>query len=162
MKELTENEAFNKAAALCAGAEHCRSEIAARLTRWQVGADIIESILNRLVKERYIDEKRYAVFYAHDKLRYNQWGRIKIAQGLRLKQIPAEIIKKALASLDEEEYETVIRHVLESKQRSVKGRNAYERSMKLLRYAAGKGFEPALVRPLIHLDDEDIQAEEDW
>lgn len=162
MKELTEKEAFNKAAALCAGAEHCRSEIANKLAKWHVSPVFIEQILDRLVEERYIDEARYAHFYAHDKLRYNQWGRIKIAQGLRLKQIPREATEAALASLDETEYRSIIIGVLKAKKRTVKGRNDYERTMKLLRYAMGKGFEPAIVQPLIHLDDEAIPLEDDW
>lgn len=162
MKELTEKEAFNRVAALCAGAEHCRSEIAQKLTRWQIDPTIVGQILNRLEKERYIDETRYARFYAHDKLRYNQWGRLKIVQGLRLKQIPTEAIEVALASLDETEYRSIIIGVLKTKKRSIKGKNDYERAMKLLRYAAGKGFEPSIVQPLIHLDSEDSPLEDDW
>lgn len=162
MKELSEQEAFNKAAALCAGAEHCRREIALKLERWQVTPETAEKILNRLVEERYIDEGRYARFYAHDKLRYNQWGRMKIAQGLRLKQISKEDIQKALDDLDDEEYHTIITGVIKAKQRTVKGRNDYERKMKILRYAAGKGFEPGIVQSLIHLDDEDAAPDEDW
>lgn len=161
IKELTEKEAFNKAAALCAGSEHCRSEIASRLEKWGVETPLANAILDRLEEERYIDEARYARFYAHDKLRYNQWGRLKISQGLRLKQIPREYIRDAVGTLEEEEYLTIIKGVLKNKQRSVKGKNAYERSMKLLRYAAGKGFEPSLVRPLINLEDSD-GMEDDW
>lgn len=160
-KELSEKEAFNKAAALCAGAEHCRSEITTKLEKWNVAPELITAILRKLEEGRYIDEARYARFYAHDKLRYNQWGRLKIDQGLRLKRIPQEFIREALESLDEDEYLSIIKGVLKTKQRSVKGRNDYERMMKLLRYAAGKGFEPSLVRPLIHLEDED-ELEDDW
>lgn len=162
MKELTEQEAFCKAAALCAKAEHCQSEIADKLNKWMVAPELTERILDRLVKERYIDERRYARFYAHDKLRYNQWGRLKIAQGLRLKRIRREDITEALEALDEKEYRSIIIGVLRTKQRSVKGRNDYERNMKLLRYAAGKGFEPSLVKELINIDDESATMEEDW
>lgn len=162
MKELTDKEAFNKASSLCAGAEYCRSEIITKLEKWGVAPETIGQIMERLIEERYIDESRYARFYAHDKLRYNKWGRIKIAQGLRLKKIESEDIKEALDSLDEDEYRSIIKGVLKTKQRTVTGRNDYERKMKLLRYAAGKGFEPSIVQPLIHLDDEDMDVEEDW
>lgn len=162
MKELSTEEAFNKAAALCAGAEHCRSEIAAKLEKWAVPPAAAGTILDRLEQERYIDEARYARFYAHDKLRYNRWGRLKINQGLRQKLIPADIIADALAALDENEYLEAVKSVLNAKQRSVKGRNAYERRMKLLRYAAGKGFEPSLVSPLIHLEADENGMDEDW
>lgn len=161
MKELSDKEAFNKAAALCAGSEHCRSEIASKLEKWGVAEDMAAAILERLEQERYIDERRYARFYAHDKLRYNQWGRLKIKQGLYLKQIPADIIREALESLEDEEYTSIIKKILKARQRTVKGRNDYERAMKLLRYAAGKGFEPSLVRPLINLED-DEGMDEDW
>lgn len=162
MKELTEKEAFNKASALCAREEYCRSKIIVKLEKWGVNPESIEHIIEKLIEERYIDENRYAHFYAHDKLRYNKWGRIKIAQGLRLRKISGEDIKEALESIDEDEYRSIIKGVLKTKLKSVTGRNDYERKMKLLRYAAGKGFEPVIVQPLIHLDDEDMDMEEDW
>lgn len=162
MKELTKKEAFSKAAAICARTESCRSDIIRKLEKWGVDADIIKEITDRLIEEHYIDEKRYTRAYVHDKLHYNKWGRIKIRQGLRMKEIEDDNIKEILDSIDENDYRSIITDLLKARQRSVKGRNDYERKMKLLRYAAGRGFEPSVVRPLINFDDEDVDVEEDW
>ncbi len=161
MKTLTEKEALQKAAALCAGAEYCLSDIRTKLTKWGMNETQASSILDRLLKEQFIDESRYARAYARDKLRYNKWGKLKIAQGLRLKQIASSLVKEAIDSIDEEEYRQIARQVLLAKRPSVKGKNDYERRMKLLRYAAGKGFEPSVLQPLLSADDDEY-PDTDW
>jgi RecX family. len=85
MKELTTQEAFNKAAACCSGAEYCLSDIQKKLDKWGLGAAQQKEVLTRLQAEKFIDEARFSRCFVRDKFRYNQWGRIKIMQALRLK-----------------------------------------------------------------------------
>ena len=154
MKELTEEEALYKAAAYCSSAEHCRSEVIARLTAWGVDDGTQQRILERLVKERYIDEARYARFYINDKFRFNKWGRNKIIQGLRAKKIPASVYAVELEGIDEEDYLDILRSLLEAKRRDVKARNSYERDCKLIRFALGRGYEMEAIRRCLSVSDE--------
>ncbi len=82
-KEMSENEARYKAEAYCSMAEHCRAEVMEKLYQWGVSSEWMEGILNHLEQEGYIDQVRYAKAFVRDKYRFNQWGRIKIAQSLR-------------------------------------------------------------------------------
>lgn len=155
MKELTEQEALCKIAAYCSATEHCTSEATEKLTAWGVDADARARILNRLHQERYIDEARYARFYINDKFRFNKWGRNKIAQGLKLKKIPASVYTGLLYAIDEEEYLDILRSLLAAKRRSVKARNDYERNGKLIRFALGRGYEMEAIRRCLPEADED-------
>ena len=155
MKELTEEEALYKAAAYCSSAEHCRSEVIARLTAWGVDDGAQQRILERLVKERYIDEARYARFYIHDKSRFDKWGRNKIAQGLKLKKVPPAVYAGLLDELDEEEYLDGLRTLLAAKRKHVKARTDYERNGKLIRFALGRGYEMDAIRRCLPEADDD-------
>ena len=52
MKELTEREAFNKAAVYCSRSEHCVSEVCEKLRQWGVSdVDMQQSIVHQLKEE---------------------------------------------------------------------------------------------------------------
>ena len=113
----------------------------------------IESIINNLVKEGFIDESRYARAFVHDKVRFAKWGRVKIAQALWQKRIPQDITDAALESIDYDEYLAALKDVVKAKFRTVKGATEYERKMKTMRSVCSRGYEPALVRKLLDLSD---------
>lgn len=74
------------------------------------GADngIKERVIEHLIKEKYIDQQRYCAAFVRDKYRFNQWGRMKIVQALRLKKIPANMISLGLEAIDESEYLSIL------------------------------------------------------
>ena len=140
-KELSAEEARLKAEAYCSLSEHCKSEVLGKLQQWGATEETWEAILNHLEKERYVDESRYATFFVRDKYRFNQWGRVKIAQVLRMKHIPSVCIDEAMEEIDEQEYLNILTSLLKKKVRSIKASNDYERNGKLVRFAAGHGYE---------------------
>ena len=140
-KELSAEEARLKAEAYCSLSEHCKSEVLGKLQQWGAPEKTWEAILHHLAKECYVDESRYATFFVRDKYRFNQWGRIKIAQSLRMKHIPSACIDEAMEEIDEQEYLNILTSLLKKKVRSIKASNDYERNGKLVRFAAGHGYE---------------------
>lgn len=140
-KEYSEKEALMRAAALCSAGEQCVSQIEEKLQRWGVDPEAQQRIINQLVEEKYIDEQRFANAYAKDKLRYNHWGRVKIALYLRQLGIASSLIRQALDKLPNDEYFKILTHLIESKTTSVKASSDYEQRGKLIRFALGRGFE---------------------
>ena len=150
---MTETEGKTRAEAYCSAAEHCRSEVRAMLERHGAEKPDIESIINNLVKEGFIDESRYARAFVHDKVRFAKWGKVKIGQALWQKRIPQDITDAALESIEDDEYLAALRDVVKAKFRTVKGATEYERKMKTMRSVCSRGYEPALVRKLLDLSD---------
>lgn len=140
MKEYTEKELTLKAEAYCAAAERCPSDVRAKLRQWGSDEPATAAVMAHLFKERYLDENRYCVAFVRDKYRFNQWGRLKIVQALRMKQLPDEAIDAGLRKINEEEYTDLLRQLLRQKEKGVRAANDYERRAKLMRFAAGKGF----------------------
>lgn len=149
MKQMSALEAFGRLTAFCAAGEHCLTEVRERLRRWNVAPDEAEALVRRLVEEQYINEERYCRAYINDKVRFARWGRLKIAQALRQKQIASSLYLPLLDEFDEAIYSEQLRRLLEAKQREVKGRNAYERKAKLVRFALGRGYEMDEIRRFI-------------
>lgn len=155
MKELTEGEALHKAAAYCTATERCKYEVTEKMNAWGVDIETQERIIKRLVEEKFIDEERFCRFFVNDKFRFNKWGKIKINQALYQKRIPSQICNKYLDEIDEEEYIDILRSLLSAKKRSTKAPDEYQLNIKLMRFAASRGFEQNVVRKCIQLPDED-------
>ena len=139
-KKLSESEAFNKLSALCATAEYCRADIMKKMSNWELPYGCEGNIISRLIKERYIDESRYAKAFTRDKFRYNGWGMMRIERELRIKGIDNALIEEAKSEIDETENDEMLRRLIEGKRRTVKGKSEYEIKAKLMRYAVSKGF----------------------
>ncbi len=151
---MTADEILYKLAAKCSVSEQCLSDIEAKLNRYDLTEEERTHILQHLVEEKYVDDGRYAEAYVKDKYRFNKWGRIKIAQGLRMKGIDNETIKAAMETIDEEEYMDILRSLIKAKRKSTRGASEYEINGKLIRFATGRGFEFAAIRECLNVDDD--------
>ena len=155
----TENEAYLTLAALCAQAEHCQWEMLEKMRRWELPEDAQARVMERLVRERYVDDERYARVFVKDKVRYNKWGRRKVEQALWQKHIADDIRQRTLDEVDDEEYLSVLRPLLKQKRRSTKAQSDYEMNQKLMRFALGRGFTFDIIRQCLDVDDEPDESE---
>lgn len=151
---MTEEQALQKLAALCSQSEHCTSEIKEKMTRWGIDEDAQQRVVEYLVANRYVDDRRYARSFVNDKLKYNKWGPRKIEQSLWMKHIDESILREALDDVDNEEYISVLRPLLTSKRKTTKAETDYEMNQKLLRFAIGRGFTFEQVKEVIDDVDE--------
>ena len=150
----TEQEAYLTLAALCAQAEHCQYEMLEKMRRWEVPEDAQARIMAKLIKERYVDDERYAQAFVKDKIRYNKWGRRKVEQALWQKRVDEDIRKRVLDDVDDAEYLSALRPLLKQKRKTIKAKNDYELNQKLMRFAVGRGFTFDIIRQCMDIDDE--------
>ena len=143
--------ALVRAAGLCSRQEQCTSHIREKLESWNVREQDVEKILLQLQDEKYLDDGRYAGFYALDKFRFNGWGKIKIAHMMRQKEISEELIDRALQQIDEDAYFQACLDLVRAKSAAIKDKNLFTRKAKIYRFAAGRGFEPDLIHRALNL-----------
>lgn len=149
IKEYTVEELLHKAASYCSISEHCVSEVEDKLTAWCVGCDDKSKIIDRLIAEDFINEKRYSIFFVKDKFRFNKWGKIKIGYALRQKGISDELIHQALSTIDEGEYEEMLASILKTKLSGLKYEYEYEKQGKLFNFAQSRGFESQVINRVV-------------
>jgi regulatory protein len=139
-----------KAKALCASREYCISDITSRLESWGVtDKAAVERIVAGLLKEKFIDEQRYAHAFARDKLRYNKWGKIKIEWHLRMKGVNTACIKESIESIDEAEYKDIAEKLILAMVKTKKGTDKNMLRAKILRSMQSKGFEYAVTGEIV-------------
>ena len=139
-KKYTEQEAYTRLSALCAMGERCCYDIHKKMKNWELPEGAEERIVAKLVKEKFIDECRFAHAFVRDKFRYNRWGEIRIQQELRLRQISQKHIDEALEEIESNDNLSTLAEIIRKKRPSVKGKNEYEIRGKLMRFALGRGF----------------------
>ena len=150
----TENDAFLTLAALCAQAEHCQYEMLEKMRRWELPDEAQACVMAKLIKERYVDDERYAQAFVKDKIRYNKWGRRKVEQALWQKRIDEDIRKRVLDAVDDDEYLSILRPLLKQKRKTIKANSDYQLNQKLMHFAVGRGFTFDIIRQCIDVEDE--------
>jgi regulatory protein len=130
---------------ICSRQEKCSADILDYLIKHKVSQEFHQSVLNSLIAEKFIDEERYARAVVQDKFRLNRWGRVKIRYFLISKRIPDESIGKALGMIDEDEYRQILEWELKKKAKILTKEDPEMKKMKLLQFAASKGFEEEIV-----------------
>lgn len=160
--QLTRDQmiAFDKAAFLCSRSEHCTSEIQDKLRQWGLSQGDMEAVTEKLHADKYIDDERFARAYVKDKSRFNKWGRQKISFMLRNKKIASEIIRLACEEIEDESYANQLQKLLTDKAKTIKSGSKFERRNKLMRFAIGRGFEPAQISAV--LKEMDLPDDEDF
>ena len=78
------------------------------------------------------------------KFRIKQWGRNRIRQELKKRNISAYCIRMAMEEIEEQDYLLALDAILRKKEASLQEEDAYKRNNKLARYAISRGFEPEL------------------
>jgi len=156
IKQKTEQQALFELTAICSQSEHCSKEMLDKMQKWEIPEEVQKRILEYLVKEKYIDDKRYTRFFINDKVKYNKWGRRKVEQALWLKHIGKEISDPIFDEFSDDQWLKILRPLIKQKRKSVKGKNDYEINMKLTRFALGRGFTMDLIRQCIE-EVEDVE-----
>lgn len=134
---------------LCARAEKSSGDALRLMRGWGVPEAEREGVLNKLIEQRFIDDRRYAEAYVREKSNLSGWGARKIAFQLRQKGVDKSIIDATLSSLDSEIQLEQLTAKLERKLRTTKAANIYELRGKLLRYGMGLGYDYEMTRSAI-------------
>ena len=160
-KQMSEQQALSRLASACSQAEHCTGEINQKLERWGIAPDARQRILDYLITNKYVDDARFAKMFVCDKLKFNKWGRRKIAEALWMKRVPTDIQEDALAEITDEEYAEVLIPLLKAKAPTIKANSNYEWSMKLIKFAMSRGFDMSIIKHCIDDIGIDFNGDDD-
>lgn len=141
--------ALSNAMDLCSRREYCISEIREKAAGWGIDREETDKLIENLLREKFIDEERYASAFVRDKFNINKWGRIKIGHMLRFKGVPADVVERSLGLLDESTYRKTLEYLITAHRRTITPRNQYDLKAKLMRFALSKGFESSMIYEIL-------------
>lgn len=134
-------QALSSLMRICARAEKCSSDALRSMRRWGLSDADARGVLERLIRERFIDDGRYAAAYVREKMRFSGWGERKIRAALRAKAIAPKIIDEAMSQMVPEDNASRLRDMLQKKAAKTTARDLYDLKGKLVRFAVGRGFD---------------------
>ncbi len=142
----SEREILYKMKLWCDRQERCHSELRTKLYSESLYGSQVEMLIAELISQNYINETRFAQAYVSGKFRIKRWGRVKIRQNLKLKQVSPYCIQEGLKEIDEQDYAQTIIRLIEKKQHDYrKEKNPYLLKNKIAKYVMNRGFEGDLV-----------------
>ncbi len=148
---FTPDQSLSKIKQYCAYQERCHSEVKTKLYSFGLNKNEVEQIVSLLITENYLNEERFAVMYARGKFRMKQWGKNKIKQSLKFKQVSDYCIKKALKEIDEKDYRKTFFNLADQKIKSLKGeKNIFIKKRKLQDFLIRKGYESHLIMEVVN------------
>ena len=124
---------------LCSRREYCVADVLKKAADGLEGdRKASQEIVDVLVREKYVDDFRYASAYARDKSAIQGWGEVKIRYMLAAKGVSRDVIDKALQEIDQDKADSRLEKLLQNKLKSL--RDAPQCRLKLLRFALGRGY----------------------
>lgn len=103
-KNIGTDKAWQKIKHYCAYQERNHAETRDKLYSYGLYKHEVETLLSQLIEETYLNEERYAIAFAGGHFRTKHWGPAKIKYALSQKKVSAYNIRKAVASIDEDEF----------------------------------------------------------
>ncbi|MBI3143622.1 MAG: RecX family transcriptional regulator [Bacteroidetes bacterium] len=142
-------EFAEKARRFCAYQERCRFDLESKLYGWGLSTKQVGSVCKLLEEEGFINQERFVQAYVKGKFNQLGWGKIKIANALRTKNVEPAIIEKGLNGLNMLEYESRILQLLQRKQSTLARLPLNEQRRRMYAFALQKGYETDLVSRLL-------------
>ena len=138
-------EAVHKIEHFCAYQERFHDEVVQKLRAMKMDSNEIDKILAHLIQENYLNESRFACSFARGKHRIKFWGKVRIVNELKFRNISTYNINLALKEISIEEYDTNFNALAERNWHSIKESNGIKKRKKCCDYLLRKGYESNLV-----------------
>lgn len=144
-KTYTVEEAKRALEHYCAYQERCHKEVENKLYDMRMIKTAQEVIILHLLKENYLNEERFAKSFARGKFLIKHYGRVRIANQLKQRNITPTLITQALKEIDDEAYFETLKTLMSKKVESVKESNPFKKKKKIIDYLLRKGYEYNLI-----------------
>jgi len=125
----------------CAFQERCHQEVRYKLIQHGIYGDLLKEIISELITEDFLNEERFARSFTRGKFRMKQWGKNKIKQELKKRDISPYCIKESMSEINDQEYQKLLKNLLSKKEKISTYKNSFDRQKKLTDYALSKGYE---------------------
>lgn len=145
-KTYTVEEATKRMESYCAYQERCHKEVNQKLYEMKMIPDAVAQIIIHLIQNDFLNETRYAKAFARGKFRTKKWGRNRIVNELKQREISKFNIKIALKEIPDSEYYKTFEKLADKRlQQLVSEKNIQRKRKKLADYLFYRGWESELV-----------------
>jgi len=144
-KTYTVPEALQKLSRYCVYQDRCHQEVEQKLKAMNMIPEARAQIISELIKQDFLNEERFALNYVRGKFNQKGWGRIRLKQELKRRQITDYLISKAINQINESDYLEKLSALALKKHKQLKQDDSWAAKAKLKNHLLYKGFEMHLI-----------------
>ena len=138
-------EILQKLEYYCSYQERCHLEVQEKLRQFTLSENEKNQIIVHLIENNFLNEERFARCFARGKFRIKHWGKNRIVNELKQRQISAPNIKCGLTEISDEEYHDTFEKLAQRHWETIKETNVQKKKKKFCDYLLRKGWESNLV-----------------
>ena len=141
IKSYTLAQAQKKLEYYCVYQERCHKEVIAKLKTLGMIPSVIDKIISELIKANYLNETRFTQSFVRGKFRIKKWGKNRILQELKVREISSFNIKLGMKEISDDNYQKTFYELFEKRRREVKQLTKTEQKKKIFSYMSYRGWE---------------------
>jgi regulatory protein len=148
-KKISLIQAKQRIASYCAYQERCLSEVRNKLEDYGITSPQAEKIIAQLADEDFINEQRFAESFVRGRFTVKKWGKLRIRQELKMRDIPNHYIATALDLIGDDEYLDTLNYLAKRKWSLTREPNLLKKKAKVNRFLMFRGFEADLIKEAV-------------
>ncbi|WP_334125187.1 regulatory protein RecX [Empedobacter brevis] len=152
-KSYTIDQIKDKMAKYCLYQDRCHWEVEKKLREFDLIPEAKDEILYKLIHYGFLNEERFVHSFVRGKVNQKMWGRNRLRQELKLRQIHPKLIDKVFKEeIDLEKYWNNLLHLTQKKFNLLASeRESFKKINKVKAYLAYKGYEFDLMNEAIEI-----------
>jgi len=145
LNTLTLQQIKSKLEYYCSYQERCYKEVEEKLYSFRLSTSEKEQLLIYLIENNFINEERFAKSFVRGKHNYKFWGKNRIINELKFRNISSKIIEIALKEIPEATYLANFHDLAEKNWENSTERKGQKKNKKFVDFLLRKGFEMSLI-----------------
>ena len=147
---FTLKEIYAKMEYYCAYQERCYKEVEEKLYSFSSNQSEKDEILTYLIENNFINEERFAQSFVRGKHNYKFWGKNRIVNELKFRNISSRNIQTALKEIHETVYIENFHKLAEKNWESITAPKGPKKNKKFVEFLLRKGYETNLIYEKLH------------
>ncbi|PKA82711.1 regulatory protein [Ulvibacter sp. MAR_2010_11] len=145
-KTYSVTEATRRMERYCAYQERCHKEVHQKLKEMRMIPAAVDQIIHHLLQHDFLNESRFSRAFARGKFNTKKWGKNRIVNELKLREISKYNITLALKEISETNYRTTFDTLAQKRLTQLTSeKNLQKKRKKLADYLLYRGWESHLV-----------------
>ena len=144
-QDLTVKEIEGKLQYYCSYQDRCHKEVKAKLKSFKISSEELNEIVSNLIKDNYLNESRFSKSFVRGKFNIKNWGRVRIINELKLRNISTYNINLGLKEIDDQDYINKLEDIFNKKLSSLSNLNSNLKKKKIISYLLYRGWESNLI-----------------
>lgn len=145
-KTYTHEEALKRMERYCAYQERCHKEVRQKLYDLQIPVSLHDEIISELIQTNFLNETRFATAFARGKFKTKKWGKVRIINELRFREISQYNVQMALKEIDNSTYYKTFDLLSEKRFQQLESeKNIQNKKRKFRDYLMYRGWESNMI-----------------